>query len=187
MENSSIITIFNEEEISKKVKELGETITEDYKDKDLVLIGNLKGGFIFLADLCREIMDERVAIDFVQTIGYRGDIDIRSKIIIKRGAHDLDVPIENKHVLLVDDIVDTGRTLSLLKKTFAMKGVNAASIKTCTFINKHERRETTLIPDYYGFNVLEGFVLGYGMALGDKYRSLKGIHSFKKNGFNCGS
>lgn len=168
--------ILKEKEIKEKVKELSETIREDYKDKELVLIGNLKGGFIFLADLYREIGEIKIEVDFVQTISYRNDIDIGSRIIIKRGVHDLDVSIKNKHVILVDDIIDTGRTMSLLKRTFLGKDIGAKSVKTCLFINKHERREKKLVPDYYGVILLEGFVVGYGLGFGDKYRCLKSIY-----------
>lgn len=156
-------------EISKRVSELGEQITRDYKDKNPVLIGILKGGFIFLADLVRHI-DFNTEIDFVRSSSYRegmvpGDIELTA---------DLTMPLQGRHVLLVEDMLDTGVTLGFLKEYILSK--EPASCRICAFLDKKERREIEIEADYVGFDIGNGFVVGYGTDWGEMGRNLPGVY-----------
>lgn len=156
-------------EILKRVSELGEQISRDYMDKDPVLVGILKGGFIFLADLVRQI-DFYTEIDFVRTSSYRegmqpGEIELTADVV---------TPLEGRHVLLVEDLLDTGITLSFMKDVILSR--NPASFKICALINKKERRETQIDPDYVGFDIDNGFIVGYGTDLDEMGRNLPGVY-----------
>ena len=156
-------------EIREKVRELAERISDDYRDKDPLFVGILKGGFIFLADLVREL-DFNVEIDFVRVSSYRegmepGDIELLTDII---------TPIEGRHVLLVEDLLDTGVTLHFLKSTMLSK--RPASLKICALIDKKERRQVEISADYTGFDIGEGFIVGYGTDCGEMGRNLPGVY-----------
>lgn len=162
--------LYNAREIAQKVQELGKEITTAYEGSELFIIGILKGGFMFMSDLVRHI-DMPVKIGFVRLSSY-GDSDSPQgnvKII-----DDLDEAIKGKHVLIVDDIMDTGQSLVAFKKHLESKG--PSSVKICTMINKTVRRTVPMEPDYYGFRIEDGFVVGYGLDYAEDYRALPEIY-----------
>jgi len=165
--NPNLEVLYSEETISSRIKELGEQITRDYAGKDLVLVSVLKGSCIFLADLMRNI-DLNLTIDFMSVSSYKdgtkstGDVEI---------LKDLSNPIREKDVLVVEDIVDTGLTLSRLLEILGSRG--AASIKLASFLDKPEPRiKKELKIDYTGFVVPNKFVVGYGLDAAGRYRNL---------------
>jgi hypoxanthine phosphoribosyltransferase len=156
-------------DIEKRVGELGLQITKDYSGKSPVLVGILKGGFIFLADLVRQI-DFYVEIDFIRASSYKegmepGEIELVTDVI---------TPLEGRHVILVEDMLDTGITLDFLKSAILSK--RPASLGICALIDKKERRQTDIRADYVGFEVEEGFIVGYGTDCGEMGRNLPGIY-----------
>ncbi len=165
--NSNLEVLYSSDQIQARIKELGEEITRDYAGKDLVLVSVLKGSCVFLADLMR-VIDLRLTIDFMSVSSYKdgtkstGDVEI---------LKDLSNPIRGKHVLLVEDIIDTGLTLSRLLDILGSRG--AASIKLASFLDKPEPRiKTELTIDYTGFVVPNKFVVGYGLDAAGRYRNL---------------
>jgi len=165
--NPNLDVLYSEETIGSRIKELGEQITRDYAGKDLVLVSVLKGSCIFLADLMRHI-DLTLTIDFMSVSSYKdgtkstGDVEI---------LKDLSNPIREKDVLVVEDIVDTGLTLSRLLEILGSRG--AASIKLASFLDKPEPRiKKELKIDYTGFVVPNKFVVGYGLDAAGRYRNL---------------
>ena len=160
-------------DIEKKVAILAEKISGDYKDKDLVVIGVLKGAFVFLADLVRKLTIP-VTIDFVWCSSY-GMGDMSTENIERISGVRTD--IAGKHVLIVEDILDTGLTIRAL--VFYLESLNPESIKVCTLIDKHERRRTDLKADYAGHQVKKGFLVGYGLDYAEQYRHLPAIYELK--------
>lgn len=169
----NILEKISEEAISKKVDEIARKISADCKDKKLVLIGILNGCFIFMADLIRKISIPS-EVDFVRLASY--GLNSASSGHIKL-TKDVELPIRKKSVIIVEDIVDTGLTLSYLVKHIEKKGPE--SIKICALINKLERREKKVVIDYRGFDLKEGFLVGYGLDYSEKYRYLPHILSLK--------
>jgi hypoxanthine phosphoribosyltransferase len=156
-------------DIKAKVREMGKRIADDYRDKRPVFIGILKGGFIFLADLVREV-DFNVEIDFVKASSYKegmepGEIEL---------VTDVTTPLKGRHVLLVEDMLDTGITLHFLKSVILSK--EPASLKLCALIDKKERRQIDIEADYTGFDIGEGFIVGYGTDCGEMGRNLPGVY-----------
>ena len=160
-----IEVILKKEEIQKKVKELGTLISKDYGDEEIVLVCNLKGAFIFLADLCRYITSP-TSIDFIATTSYKGTETTGDVRIIK----DLKMDVKGKHLLLVEDIVDTGFTLDYTVKYLMLH--RPKSIKICTLLDKRCKRKMDLELDYIGFEVGDRFVVGYGLDYNERYREL---------------
>lgn len=161
--------LLNPEEIKNRVAELGREITRDYEGKNLLLVCILKGGFVFLADLVREIKLD-VEIDFIRVSSYRegkspGDIELLENV---------QIAIEDREVLLVEDLLDTGGTMGFIKELLLSK--NPASFKICALIDKKERREKEIKADYLGFEIEKGFIVGYGTDYGEKGRNLPGIY-----------
>ena len=173
-QNDDVLKVLvSEEEIQKKVKEVGKIITNDYKGKNLVLIGILKGSISFMADLMREI-DLRCTIDFMSVSSY-GD-GTKSSGIVKI-LKDLDQSIEGKDVLIIEDIVDSGHTLSYLTSILSARHPN--SIKIASLLDKPSRRETDIKVDYVCFNIPDEFVMGYGLDFIQEYRNLPYIGVLK--------
>jgi len=156
--------VISEADIQKRVKMLGAAISADYADKPLVLICILNGAFIFMADLARQITPP-VEIDFVRVSSYGGNTYSSGTIAFTK---DIELDITGKDVLLVEDIVDTGRTLARLKEIFSAR--KPRSLKICTLINKTERRETEVEIDYFGFAIDHGFLVGYGLDYAEQHR-----------------
>lgn len=162
--------LITREELAAKVKELGQRISKDYEGKELLLVGVLKGGFMFLADLVREITID-VNIDFISCSSY-GNSTVSSGIV--RILKDIDYDITGKHVLLVEDLIDTGLTLTYLKDLFMAK--HCASVKICTILDKPSRRKVDLQVDYQGIIIPDKFVVGYGLDYAEKYRNLPEVY-----------
>ncbi len=160
-----------EDEIKRKVKELGRQITEDYKDvEDVILVGLLRGSTIFLADLSREIkLDAK--IDFMVVSSYGCDMESSREVKINK---DLEEDIRGKDVIIVEDIIDTGRTLLYLEDVIKLH--RPAVVKRCCLIDKPERRQVDIFIDYVGFHVPRGFLVGYGLDYAERYRHLPGIY-----------
>lgn len=160
-------TMYSADEIKARVAELGKQITNDYADKDLVLIGVLKGSCIFMADLMREI-DLKLSIDFMAVSSYKGGMVSTGDVEILK---DLTNPIRGKDVIVCEDIVDTGLTLFRLTEILESKGAN--SIKIATLLDKPEPRiKTELKIDYCGFQIPNKFVVGYGLDADGRWRNL---------------
>ena len=158
--------LITEEEIQAKVKELGERISRDYEGKELVLVGVLKGAAIFLSDLIRHITIP-VTYDFVAISSY-GMTTSTSGVV--RIVKDLDESVESKHVLIVEDIVDTGLTLKYLIEFLRSRDV--ASLKVCALLDKPSRRKVEVPIHYVGFTVPDVYLVGYGLDYNQKYRNL---------------
>src|SRR5688500_7130559 len=165
--NPNLEVLYSESQIQTRIAELGEQITREYKDRDLVLVGVLKGSCIFMADLMR-VIDLRLTIDFMAVSSYKdGTVSTGDVEILK----DLSNPIRRKHVVVVEDIVDTGLTLSRLLEILGSRG--AASIKLASFLDKPEPRiKKELKIDYTGFVVPNRFMVGYGLDAAGRYRNL---------------
>ncbi len=170
MQVKEIRPIFSAEEISARVKELGREIDAVYGDEPLVIVGVLKGACIFYADLVRSIKSREVELDFVRVSSY-GYSDSSSHSIVMN--KDVEIGIQGKHVLLVEDIVDTGHSLQYLYEVFSKRG--AKTLRTAVLLNKKERREVKVDFDFVAFTIEEGFVVGYGLDFAEKYRHLPEI------------
>lgn len=158
--------LLSEEEIAKKVAEMGALITRDYAGQSIVLVGILRGAVVFFSDLMRRI-DLPVNIDFISVSSYGAST--RSSGVV-RFQKDLERSITGKHVLIVEDIIDTGLTMRYLIDTLCTR--EPASIKTCCLLDKPSRRKTDITADYRGFEIPDAFVVGYGLDYNDEYRNL---------------
>jgi hypoxanthine phosphoribosyltransferase len=169
MKGMKFKTLISEKDIATRVKELVKEIAEDSKGKELFLIGILKGSFVFLSDLLRLLHIHKIhpSLDFITIESYGNNKVSSGKM---RMSSDITTDIENKWVLIVDDILDTGRTLEFAREYFQKK--NPASIKTCVFLDKPERRINESKADYVGFEIPDKFVVGYGMDYANLFREL---------------
>lgn len=156
-------------EIGAKVAEMGKRISKDYAGEQLLLIIVLRGAALFAADLCREIEGD-VVLDFIAVSSY-GSSTSTSGVV--RFLKDLDESIEGRHVLIVEDIIDTGLTLNYLLDN--LRSRNPKSIRTCTLLDKPSRRRVEIRPDYSGFTIEDLFVVGYGLDYDQSYRNLPDI------------
>lgn len=161
------------DEIREKVRELGGKITADYKNSNLMLVTVLKGAVVFLADLMRQI-DVPAEIDFMVVSSYGSGV--KSSGVVKI-VKDLDVPLAGKDILIVEDILDSGLTLSYIKELLESRGPR--SIRIATLLDKPSRRKVDLQADYIGFSVPDEFVIGYGLDYDEKYRNLPYIGILK--------
>jgi hypoxanthine phosphoribosyltransferase len=167
---SKLTMLYSHEQIATRVKELADTLSRDYTDKELVVVGVLKGGAIFLADLVRRL-DLPLIFDFVTLSSYGSGKDSSQQV---RLTTDLHVSLEGAHLLVVDDIIDTGISAAFLCQYLEER--RPASLKTCFLIDKSQRRQVEITPDYIGFKLDRGFVVGYGMDYSEKYRNLPDIY-----------
>nr|WP_321260350.1 hypoxanthine phosphoribosyltransferase [uncultured Pseudodesulfovibrio sp.] len=159
------------EKIADRVNALGREITDSYEgDGPLVCICVLKGAFLFFADIIRKI-DREIEVDFVRLASY-GTATSRSEDIVF--SKDLEVSIEGKDVLVIEDIVDTGHSMDFLLHVLRRR--NPKSLKICALIDKHERREMDVSVDFPGFKLSDGFIVGYGLDYAERYRELDGIY-----------
>ena len=162
------IELISADAIARRVAELGAQITADYRDLpgDVVVLGVLKGSVIFMADLIRQIQLP-VVIDFIGIASY-GDATVSSGVV--QITQDLSRPIEGKHVIVIEDIVDTGHTVHYLMENLATR--RPASIKLCALLHKPDRAERIIKIDYLGFTIPNKFVVGYGLDIAQQYRNL---------------
>ncbi len=165
--NYSIEVLIDEKRLAEKVRELGKTIEADYSEApEIILVGLLRGSTVFLADLARNInLDAR--IDFMVVSSYGNSMDSSRDVQIKK---DLEEEIRGRHVIIVEDIIDTGYTLERVKEFLALR--EPASLKICTLLDKPERREVEVPVDYIGFTIPDVFVIGYGIDYAQKHRNL---------------
>jgi hypoxanthine phosphoribosyltransferase len=158
--------LISREEITARTAEMAAEITRDYLDRELVMVGVLKGAFVFLADLARQV-ELPVEIDFVAVSSYGADTESSGVVKIVK---DLDLEIEGKDVLLVEDIVDTGLTLKYLTGMLRERG--PSSVEVCALLNKPDARKVDIEVRYCGFDVPPLFVVGYGLDYAERYRQL---------------
>lgn len=161
----TIKTLLTREEVEKRIKELAKEIEKDYCGKDLLVIGLLKGSIMFMSDLIKE-MDLPVMIDFMNVSSYSGTTSTGVINVLK----DTDISVKDKDVLIVEDIIDTGLTLSHVKKLLEDRG--AKSLKICTLLDKPSRRTVEMKGDYVGFEIPDEFVVGYGLDYDQHHRNL---------------
>ena len=164
--------LISEEEIQKKVAEMGKKISQDFRDKDPLFVGVLKGCFIFMADLMRYV-DIRCSMDFMAVYSYSGTSSTGAVKINK----DLSEDIEGRHVIIVEDILDSGVTLSYLKQYLMVR--KPASISIATLMDKPARRKADVYADYSCFEIPDAFVVGYGLDYNERYRNLPYIGVLK--------
>ena len=160
----TIKTLLTREEVEKRIKELAKEIEKDYCGKDLLVIGLLKGSIMFMSDLIKE-MDLPVMIDFMSVSSYSGTTSTGVINVLK----DTDISVKDKDVLIVEDIIDTGLTLSHVKKLLEDRG--AKSLKICTLLDKPSRRTVEMKGDYVGFEIPDEFVVGYGLDYDQHHRN----------------
>lgn len=165
--------LLSEEEIAEIVRNMGRQISEDYEGKNLFLVGVLKGSITFMADLMRQITIP-CAIDFLSVSSYGKGTKTSGEV---RVLKDLDVSLEGKDLLVIEDILDSGVTLSYLLKMLSAR--NPASIRLCTLLDKPERRRVDVYADYVGASVPDEFIVGYGLDYAEKYRNLSYIGVLK--------
>lgn len=168
LESDVAEVLLTEEQIDAKVAELGERISADYAGRELTLVSVLKGSLPFMADLMRRIKLP-LRIDLMEVSSYGGTSTESSGLV--RILKDLSAPIDGRHVLLVEDIIDTGLTLNYLLRY--LRGKNPASIKVCSLLDKPARRLVEIPIDYVGFEIPDAFVVGYGLDFGEVYRNLR--------------
>lgn len=172
MKESERSTLISEAELSSRIKELSRQITNDYRGKDLLLVGVLKGSFVFLADLVREIDLPDAEVDFIEISSYGTETESsRNPKFVK----DTSLSVSGRHVLIVEDIVDTGYSFKTLLSVFESRGV--ASLKTCALLSKPDKREVEVPIDYLGFEIGDKWVEGFGIDTKEKYRGLKYVAS----------
>lgn len=167
MENlpENLKVLYSMEELQTRIREMGNQISEDYKGKEIVIVSILKGAIFYTVDLMKNLKPE-VVLDFMKVSSYEGT-ESTGTINIKQ---DLTMDIEGKHVLIVEDIIDTGRTLKTLKEELLKR--NPASLKITCLMDKKERRVVELEADYVCFDIPNRFVVGYGFDIDDKYRNI---------------
>ncbi|GAB6058035.1 hypoxanthine phosphoribosyltransferase [Desulfonatronum parangueonense] len=166
--------IISSEAIAARVKELGAAISEQYGNEPLVMVCVLKGAFIFFADLVRTLSIEP-EVDFVRLASYGGQTTRKGRILFTK---DMELPVHDKHVLVVDDIVDTGHSARYLLNVLRMRG--AKSLRVCALVDKHQRREVDVTVDFPGFTLFDGFVIGYGLDHAERYRHLPAVYTLNE-------
>lgn len=173
MHNDVEKVLISTEELQRRIAEMGKQISNDYQGEEILMIGVLRGAVLFMADLARAI-DLHVSMDFMAVSSYGAGTTSSGVVRILK---DLDEDIEGRHVLVVEDIVDSGLTLNYLLEN--LKTRKPASIKLCTLLNKPERRKVEVKIDYNGFDVPDYFVIGYGLDYAERYRNLPYIGILK--------
>ena len=165
--------LFSEEQLRDRIRQLGEEITKDYAGQELVLVCILRGSYIFMADLSRAI-DLPLSADFIALSSYGKGTSSSGQVELRK---DLSDPVEGKHLLIVEDILDSGNTLYYLMDILRVR--RPASIRICTLLDKPERRAKPIQADYCGFTIPDAFVVGYGLDYDEKYRNLPYIGVLK--------
>ncbi len=162
--------VFSQSEIEDRVKALALQISHDYEGREPILIGVLNGVFMFFADLVKS-MRISVIVDFIRLASYCGGTSSTGRISMRK---DVELDLTGRDVIIVEDIADSGLTLEFLRKH--LEGMGAASVKVCVLVNKLERRDVPVELDYVGFEVTEGFLIGYGLDYDERYRHLPAIY-----------
>lgn len=165
MNLNEVDVLFSREEIATRVAEMGAQIAADYQGESLFVVGILKGAFVFMADLVRSIDGVNMQLDFMSVSSYGASSESSGEVRILK---DLDSSVEGRHVLVVEDIIDTGLTLQYIKEILIKRG--AASVKLSCLLDKPSRRKSPIIPDYVGYAIPDQFVVGYGLDYAERYR-----------------
>lgn len=168
-----IEVLLTEKEVDKRIQEIGDRISRDYEGKQVHLVCVLKGGSFFMCELAKRI-SVPVSLDFMSVSSYGGDTKSSGVVRIVK---DLDEPLKDKHVIVIEDIVDSGRTLSYLLDMLQSRG--PADVKLCTLLDKPDRRVVDVKVDYTGFEIPDEFVVGYGLDYDQRYRNLPYIGMVK--------
>ena len=168
--------LYDEAELAFMVDKIAEQINRDYAGTELVVVGILKGSFMFLADLFRKITVENCTIDFMTASSYGSGTE---SIGTLRVTKDISCDIKDKNVIIVEDILDTGNTLSYIKSYLLNRG--ALSVKVCTLFDKPSRRRMPITPDYCGHTIGNSFIVGYGLDYDERYRNLPYVGVIKEN------
>lgn len=166
----SMRCVYSAEDIARRVGELGAAINAEYAGKPLVVVCILKGAFMFFSDLVRELT-VGPEVDFVRLASYGDGMRTSRSVSFTK---DVELSLRDKHVLLVEDVVDSGHTIDFLLRQLKARG--AASIKVAVLVDKQERREMFVTPDFVGFTLREGYIVGYGLDCAEKYRELPAIY-----------
>ena len=166
--------LYTQDKIKKRVRELADKISVDYSGRELIVIGILKGAFIFMADLIRAISIP-CQVDFVRCASYGTGSESSEKVVMTK---DIETTIKGRDVLIVEDIVDTGLTLKYLVEW--LKERSPSSLKVCALLDKRKRRKVDFEADYVGFTMDDGFLVGYGLDFGERYRFLPDIYVIKQ-------
>jgi hypoxanthine phosphoribosyltransferase len=174
MDKISKEILFPKDAIQKRVGELAARISEDYAGRELIIIGVLKGAFIFMADLIREISIP-CRVDFARLASYGAGSESSGKVVMTK---DIETFIKDKDILIVEDILDTGLTLQYFVEWLQER--NPRSLKICVFLDKRKRRKVSFEADYVGFTIDDGFVVGYGLDFNEKYRFTPDIYVIKQ-------
>ena len=167
--------LVSEEKIKEIVRDMAQKISEDYKDKNLILVGLLKGSVMFMSDLMKELSID-CSIDFICASSYGAGTESSGRVNIVK---DVSQPLDGKDVLIVEDIIDSGNTLNFITKYFGAQ--NAASVKICTMLSKPDRRVVDIPVDYVGMEVPDEFVIGYGLDYAERYRQLPYVGVLKRS------
>ena len=176
MENKILERFISKEQIAEQVEKIGKKISEDFAGGSVLLVGVLKGAWMFMSDLAKHITVD-AEISFISVSSYVGDNTKSSGVV--RLMCDIDRPLEHKNVIIVEDIVDTGLTLNYLKKLLGVRRPNSISI--CTLLDKPSRRIAHITPDYCAFVIPDEFVVGYGLDYNNGYRNLPEIYKLNIN------
>jgi hypoxanthine phosphoribosyltransferase len=170
MEEYRLNRLLSRRQIASIVKSLADQISKDYQKRELVLVCILKGAFVFLSDLIRHVQIP-VQVDFVRLASYGAGMETSGRIEITK---DIETPIEGKDVLIIEDIIDSGRTLQFLKDRLSL--ANPRSVKICALLDKKARREVEIKADYVGKEVPNVFIVGYGIDFNEDYRNLPEVY-----------
>lgn len=170
MSQPSMKLLYSSDFIASQVKRLADEINRDYSGKEVLLVGILKGSFLFFADLVRAVKSPTL-VDFIRLASYGSET--RSSGIVEL-RKDMELPIQGRDVILIEDIIDSGYTLEFLYHRLLQREPN--SLKICTLIDKQARREVGISPDYVGITMDDGFIVGYGLDLDERYRNLADIY-----------
>lgn len=162
--------LFSKERIAAEIKRIAQEISHDFQDQEVMLVGVLKGSFLFIADLIREL-EVPAVVDFVRLASYGSGTQTSGIIEFRK---ELEMPIRDRNVIIVEDIVDSGYTLECLYNKLLLQ--EPKSLKICTLIDKTARREVEINADYVGISMDDGFIIGYGLDHDEKYRDLPDIY-----------
>ena len=162
--------VYSREEIAARVREISAEVNRLYEGKDLVVVCVLKGAFMFFSDLVKELT-VRPQLDFVRLASYCSGTRSAGDVMLVKDA---ELSLEGRHVLIVEDVIDSGHSMDFLLRLFAVRG--AASLRLAVLVDKKERREIDVAPDFTGFTLKEGFIVGYGLDYAENYRELPAIY-----------
>jgi hypoxanthine phosphoribosyltransferase len=176
MTQPAMCLLYSKEFIARQVQRLADEISRDYPDCEILLVGVLKGSFLFFADLVRAIRPA-VLIDFVRLASYGSDTETSGLVELRK---DLEISVQGRHVVIIEDIIDSGHTLRFLYHRLLTR--EPSSLRICTLIDKRRRREVEIEADYVGITMEDGFIVGYGLDYDERYRNLPDIYLVEGNG-----